>query len=287
MTKNTKVSGMVVLYNPSDKVLDNIKLYINEVEKLYIVDNSEIVNRNVKVQLKNNNNTEYIELGENKGIAKALNIGAHRAIQDGYKWILTMDQDSKPKDNMIDKMVDYIKNNDTNDVGIISPYHLLDTTGFKNLDKDIHEPIRVMTSGNFLNLNIYKQLGGFMNELFIDSVDHEYCYKLKKNNYRIIRINEAILNHNLGEDNRLINFLGKTLRIINHNYIRIYYMTRNELYVRKLYKKNIPRLYRNRYFYIMILIIRIIGWENNKLKKIKYLIKGYIDSKHNKLGKIN
>ena len=36
-----KFAGVVVAFNPSDIVVDNIKTYINNIDKLYVVDNSE------------------------------------------------------------------------------------------------------------------------------------------------------------------------------------------------------------------------------------------------------
>lgn len=46
-----------------------------------------------------------------------------------------------------------------------------------------------------------------MNDLFIDSVNHEYCLRLQKNGYKVIQLNTAIFEHNLG--NRTEHFLNK------------------------------------------------------------------------------
>ena len=50
-----KFAGVVVLYNPSKKINDNIQSYIKGIEKLYIVDNSskdnsEIICRHNKIE---------------------------------------------------------------------------------------------------------------------------------------------------------------------------------------------------------------------------------------------
>ncbi len=51
-----------------------------------------------------------------------------------------------------------------------------------------------------------------MEDLFIDSVDTEYCLRLKKNGYRVVRLNEAILYHPLGDSKNIAvpDFLKKT-----------------------------------------------------------------------------
>ena len=86
------IQGVVVLYNPDYTILDNIKSYLDGIEKLYIVDNSEtknheLINKIVSISAK----CIYIDNNGNQGIAHALNVGAQKAIEDGADWLLTMD----------------------------------------------------------------------------------------------------------------------------------------------------------------------------------------------------
>ena len=37
-----------------------------------------------------------------------------------------------------------------------------------------------MTSGNLLNLKIAEKIGDFEEKLFIDEVDHDYCYRIRR-----------------------------------------------------------------------------------------------------------
>ena len=99
-----KLAGVVVLYEPGDCVLNNINSYIDSLETLYIVDNSSS-NNSKKFKGKK---IRYIYNKGNLGIAEALNIGAKRAIKDGYKWLLTMDQDSCFDKYSIGKMVVFL-----------------------------------------------------------------------------------------------------------------------------------------------------------------------------------
>ena len=102
-----KVAGIVVLYNFNKKVVENIRTYTKYCEIVYAIDNSDKKN-NLLEELNKIENLEYISLGENKGIAKALNVGIEKAKENGYKWALTMDQDSYFTENLLDK---YEKNN--------------------------------------------------------------------------------------------------------------------------------------------------------------------------------
>ena len=39
--KEVKIAGIVTLYNPTDKDIENISTYIDDIEKLYVIDNTE------------------------------------------------------------------------------------------------------------------------------------------------------------------------------------------------------------------------------------------------------
>ena len=95
MVYKNKIEGVVVLYHPDAVIIDNIGTYINELECLYVIDNSETYTDSIVEQLRYLSNVKYINNGGNKGIANALNAGAKLASAAGAAWLLTMDQDSK------------------------------------------------------------------------------------------------------------------------------------------------------------------------------------------------
>ena len=103
------INGIVVWYNPDDKMILNIETYINEVEKLYIVDNSDNSNIEKIKLLKENKKIEYIYYGENKGIAYALNIGLKKGLENEAKYLLTMDQDSYFEENYLERYLNLIE----------------------------------------------------------------------------------------------------------------------------------------------------------------------------------
>lgn len=275
-----KLAGVVVWYNPSKKDIKNIDSYIKAVDKLYIVDNSE--NGSNESKIPNSKKVEYIYQNENLGIAKALNIACYKAIKEKYKFILTMDQDSCFKSNDVDKMKTKISSLDLSKIGIISPWHKTKLKSEKPKE-EIDYPLDVMTSGNILNLDIFQKIGGFKEFLFIDGVDIEYCLNLKKNGYKVMRINSIELQHDLG-DIFYRNFLGKEFMCDNHNYLRIYYMTRNYRYIRKEYR-NIAPEFCDILVKIKGLIFKIVFYEKDKFRKLRSIVFGIYDYKHNNYGK--
>jgi rhamnosyltransferase len=122
---------------------------------------------------------EYIWNGNNLGLAKALNIGAAKATECGYDYLLTMDQDSRATPDMVLKLTQCLNNYDRAKVGIVAPFHITKASGSPE-DVDCHEVLTVMTSGNLVNLTIYNSVGPFREDFFIDYIDEEYCLRLRQ-----------------------------------------------------------------------------------------------------------
>lgn len=289
-----KISGVVVLYNPDDNVMDNIKTYIGKLDKLYVVDNSPVPNDNKDIF--NNKKIEYISNNGNKGIANALNVGAKKAISEKADWLLTMDQDSSFEKGSLEKMINLLNELKTNKLmnevlGLrYNKLGILSAIQRTKLNKDdvlegISYPLVVMTSGNLINLDIYKRLGGFKDWFFIDGVDFEYCLNVKKNGYDIIQMNMAELKHNLGNIEEKSIF-GKKVFVTNHSANRRYYITRNRHYLYDLYNEDFLDYCALELGRTKKELLKIILFENEKLKKIKKIYKGYSDYKKGIKGEL-
>ncbi len=271
---STNIAAVVVVYNPSEEVLRNIFTYIDYVDKLYLYDNSptpRLTNSLSKYKSK----IEYLGNGKNNGIAFALNVGANKAIKDGYKLLLTMDQDSSFSDKNIPLLFDFTHKFSLDNIGIISPFH--NTKGYRVpvSTKEYEEVLAVMTSGNMLNLEIFKRVGGFLEEFFIDYVDFEYCLRLNSMGYKVIQLNNIILEHNLGE---LITrkFFGRTISVTNHPPLRLYYRTRNRLYVTQKYCTTFFRYSVSLLRLIVADFIKVVFFEKQKFEKMKMIGIGII-----------
>ena len=280
MKKQLKVAGIVTLYNPTDEDIDNIKTYINDIDKLYIIDNTE--EKSNEERIPNNKKIEYIFNNKNIGVAEALNIGAKKAIKEGYKWLLTMDQDTTFKKGVLNKLKEIILTQDMTNIGIVTPWHntkLID----KKPNTDFDNPGDVMTSGNLVNLNIYKKIGGFKDWLFIDGIDIEYCLNLRKHGYKILRYNKVEIDHNLG-DLFYKKLRGRLFLCMNHAYFRRYYIMRNYHYICDMYKDFDPG-----YCYSLVSqrhnMLGVILFEKDKIRKIRYYLKGLRDYKKGIKGK--
>lgn len=286
MSGKLKFSGVVVLYKPNvKKVCNNINTYIDSLDKLYIVDNSGYKNIDIYNQYKDNRKVEYIVLNKNMGIAHALNIGMKNSINEEFDWFLTMDQDSKFEKNNFEKFKKFIIEKSCNykNTAILAPHHVTMLYEEDNNNEETLKVLDVMTSGNFINLNIAKKIGFFREDFFIDAVDIEYCLRINSKKYEVRIVNFIKMNHELGNEKR-VRILNRYPIIYNYNYIRRYYITRNTLFTCKQYKSYFPKRCNEIKLNILKTTIKSITMEADKLRKIKSIFIGYIDYKTGKLG---
>lgn len=275
-----RLAATVVFYNPTQEEIANINSYIENVSKVYIIDNSSDIK--AKELLPNSNKVEYISNGENLGIASALNRAAELAIEEGFEWLLTMDQDTHFEKNTFYQFLEKVDNHDLKEVAIITPWHKTELIDPKP-EAPYDYPYDVMTSGNLLNLTIYKELGGFLDWMFIDGVDIDYCFRVRKANYKILRINEVELLHSLG-DIKYHQLFGRKVLCTNHNYIRRYYIARNYLYIKDMHS-DIDQHTCEINARMRRWIIKILLFEKDKYRKIKSICIGKIDYHRGVKGK--
>ncbi|MFT4144616.1 MAG: glycosyltransferase family 2 protein [Mobilitalea sp.] len=275
-----KLAGVVVLYHPSEKTIQNINTYIKDVDILYAVDNSVKKDEKIISEIKAINKVVYLDNKGNRGIAHAQNRAAHKAIKENYEWMLTMDQDSSATENMISLLSEYIEMHDTSKVGIVTAYQKPAHEIKNYFLRDYQQVLVAMSSGNILNLKAYQVVGGLLNKLFIDMVDNEYCLRLNQNGYRVIMVNKAILNHNLGE----IKIVDQLI-FSSHSPLRLYYYVRNDLYVTQTYKEQFPNWIKDKGDIVRRKYIRTLLYDKNKLENLYYMLRAYIDFKRNRFGK--
>jgi len=277
---NQLPAGVVVLYNPDEKVIQNIKTYRDVVDTLFVIDNSDTANKDLGAELTNTPKVNYIKMPHNMGIAAALNIACKKAIDNGFKWILTMDQDSSASTGMVEKLLAYTTDDN---IAIISPYHANRYSPLPDTDEKFSELISAMTSGNLLNLDLYRTIGPFAESLFIDFVDHDYCLCARRLGYKIIQVNDAILEHNLG-NLRQHRFFMTSLYSTNHPPIRKYYIFRNRAFMIQKYKYDFPDFCKREFRRFFTDVLVVVCFEQDKVKKLKMMYKGVRDFLHGKTG---
>lgn len=240
----------IVLYNPDIKRLkENLDAVCKQVKWVYCYNNGLRNDSEVGTLLNTYDNIQLIGTGTNDGIATALNELVKKAEKEGIEWILTLDQDSVVCDGMVEALAAL---KDEKDVAIICP--VIEDVRRKNEKpaiaiNTIDDVDFCITSGSFMNVQKTLEIGGFDEWLFIGLVDNEICYRVKLNDYRIVRNNAVILNHELGNltPSRFENVYLKLGNLLHNETIkklsykravspmRLYYATRNMVYLKKRY----------------------------------------------------
>lgn len=270
-----KIYAGIVLYQPElERLEENINAIKEQVDGIVIVDNAssdiEGIQRVVEKNLLDYK-YYYIRLEENKGIAAALNIIVRKAQEQGCEWVLTLDQDSVCPENMI---TEYCKHIELEKVAMLCPVikdRNFDTGQYKH--EGISNTKRCITSGAFMKIKAFDEIGGFYEKLFIDYVDFEYNARLMNKGYRIYRVNAVVLLHQLGESHE-VDFFGTRAVTTNHSVMRRYYNTRNRVYCAKKYKEYIGRQHTIKYFFKTIVLI--YKYEEKKWSKISAMVRGAI-----------
>ena len=272
----------IVTYNPDiDRLKKNIDAIINQVDKVYIYDNASNNLSDIK-KITDGLNVDIKCDSENNGIAVALNAIVNAAVNDGYKWALTLDQDTICPNDIILKLSKHIGPN----IGIICPGVIYETGRRQGESNRIIENISAcMTSGSLTNIKAVKSVGGYNNDYFIDYVDNEICMKLRINGYSIIRCNECVISHQLGETRNIKLPLIGTMVVNSHNPWRLYYMVRNNYIFIMDYKKNLntPK----EWMKLIYILLNEVCFSTNKRESIKCIRDGLLDAKKGMLGKRN
>ena len=222
-----------------------------------------------------------------------------KAYNGGADYVLQLDQDSIFEENGVKNLLDsfelLIKNKVK--VGILGPSIDIYSNYNKKVtkekigkekriivleDKYYKKVKEVISSGALISKEAYNKNGGVMEELFIDYVDTEYCWRMKNNEFEVIQDLNTRLFHSIG--NGKIKYKGK--EYIVSAPLRNYYQTRNELYLLKYlyvplnWKRDVIKRIIRRFFLFHKFM------PNGELRK-KYIRKGIKDYILNRMGKID
>jgi rhamnosyltransferase len=131
---------------------------------------------------------------------------------------------------------------------------------------------------------VYQQIGPFLNDFFIDYVDDEYCLRLNASGYKVIRCNDALLEHGPGKLTAHP-YRGRTVYVANQNSLRRYYMTRNRFRVIELYRARFPEYCKCQMVNLRGEIKGILLFEDDKFRKLLNTAYGYLDYLRGRMGK--
>lgn len=261
ITSNFSYCAVIIWYNPSQSDIANTHNLAEIISDVLVIDNS---NKSNSKSIKSSN-IQYYPLFENLGIATALNYGFQKAKDHGFKYALSLDQDSNFKLSDMQKFEKYalqlFKNEST---AIVAASLEIDEYNVKPYVKKTN-----ITSGSMTSLVAWEVIGRFKDDFFIDHVDHEFCLRLNQRNFLIYQLPDVYMQHALGYP-KTKKLLGKIYTSPGYSADRLYYYYRNRLYLAKYRKESFHSV--SMFLYRKARLILLV--EDKRLPKIVAMLTG-------------
>ena len=243
-----KIGAIIVFYNPDEdrtrQVLDKVA---PQVDAICVIDNSDQGNyRHLVADLPQ---VTYIPMQGNRGIAAAQNVGLHHFEQEGFDFILFVDQDTMCEPDTVERLFASWKWIDSQGikVGAVAPiavnhgtgqaatYNIARLSEWQEGDHHFLEVIHTMSSFSLIRLSLFREVGYMWEDLFIDAVDCEWCWRAKdKIGARFFYDCDVRMDHILGMGDKKI--AGRNIHITSP--FRMYYSYRNFIWL--LHKSYVP-----------------------------------------------
>lgn len=295
-----RILAVAVTYNPDTALLAQVlQAVAHQVQGVIVVDNgsSKVDDiRSVAAAVE----AHLLANEQNLGIAEAQNQGVAWARTQGYSHVLLLDQDTILAAGVIADLSDKLRalEKEHGGVAAIGPaYYELNsqqqTRGYRAKGLRLArlslanqaQPIEsdfIIASGSLIPLAILEKVGGFKEDLFIDLVDVEWCFRARAAGYRSFLSPTAAVDHHLGSGTVGIG----SRQIAVHVPIRNYYWVRNALWLaRQPFTPPAWKLY---------FISRSLGFlavyttlVDKRVLRLRLICRGILDSFSGHLGPLN
>jgi len=297
---------IIVTYNPDqDTLLTCLEGLLTQTENVIVVDNGSDARIDVIVHnlpFPQRHNVRLIALEQNYGLGKAYNAGIALARSLKAAFVLLMDQDSIPESNMLAELHSAFMHLEEQgkSIAAVGPrYHDHATNrlsefvavGSWSLTRLRCAPslpyVRadfIISSGSLISLRSLDQIGDMDEDLFIDHIDTEWCFRAKAKGFDIYGVCNAIMLHSLGE-RRILVWWGRWRSISVHQPFRYYYMFRNSvlLWQRSYMPAAWKRADKIRIFYFFWFFLIV---SPNRRANLGMMLKGLKDGFQKKSGKL-
>ena len=286
------VCAVIITYHPDKALPERVAAVKRQVDLIVIVDNTESAEAALIISRLAGDKILIICNQRNVGVAKALNQGIEQGIGLGCSWFLTLDQDTWIDEKLVVTYQEFVRTKDVSRLGIIGCNFKDPNSGAVFLKGYLDSPGRwveqpvVITSGSFFSARTFLELGPFREDLFIDCIDHEYCFRARKKTLRNYMYTEPFLLHGIGKQIRH-RFYWISVVSNNHAPFRCYYMGRNIILVSKAYFFQEPWQAMLLLRSLLAKFFLIIVFENEKLIKLKAMLLGVWDGVTDPRGQKN
>jgi rhamnosyltransferase len=255
------ILGVVVTYNPNLlDLIENLRFINSQVDKLVVFDNASINQEQIR-NILSKESIEILSSNRNVGLGAAYNKVIELHIGK-FDFLITFDQDTKIPQDLVANLMRLFS---ISDVGVVGPNFEMKKSSFSSY-RDVHVLIQ---SACIFRMSLFDEIGGFNEKYFIDSVDFEFCLRVKKKGYRVLMSNVDYIKHELGVKKNMSFF-----SIITHSSIRNFYIARNHVNLSLRYFRYFPFFIIKKNIFFVIHFFKLLFFDRN-IKSIHNFISGF------------
>ena len=299
------VHAVVVTYLPDIQVLNELLTALAvQVACVQIVDNTPQADARVPALLDELalGNMHLLRMGENLGIARALNDGAAAAIAAGATHLLLSDQDSLPPPDMVTGLLRVEREVTAKGVrvGAVGPTFTDGNTGITfpfqvdvpgkffyghtrtNAEWPLVEALTLITSGCLIPAAAWAAVGPMREDFFIDHVDIEWSHRARTAGFKLYGTAWATMAHRMGDAQLRVWYFGWH-RESAYSPLRVYYRMRNFVVLCK--QDSIPARWklRNSVYWIKFVYAHVV-FGSAKLQAMRMVLRGLWDGLRGRMG---
>ena len=290
------VCAGVVAHNPkSDELSSLVETLLHSAGWVVVVDNNSSDCFYLEA-LECQSGVTVIRNSENRGVSGGINQIIKEASARDAKFVVAFDQDTKITAELIPVLVGHFESllasgetvaaigpcvvDDFTDRGMpFVRFRLPFNTRYNReavlQGESLVECDFLISSGCLMSLQALKDIGVMNDELFIDNVDLEWCFRARQKQYRIYGDFTVAVRQQIGVALTRIPFTNAVIRY--HDYSRHYFMTRNRVWLYRQRHANTAWVVHDVFRFAGKLLYLLV-FKGNRLALLKSSLKGVIDS---------
>jgi rhamnosyltransferase len=277
MTRPPRVLGVVVAFHPTEEIREHLRVLARQVERVVVVDNTPGSGPVSFAAANLPPNVSWRPLGDNRGIARALNVGVDEAEQERFDWLVAFDQDTGIEEGYVARLL--ARAGSDPGVGMVVPRLASDRTPAPS-----GEVRRAITSGSLTRVAAFARAGPYREEFFIDAVDFEFCIRLRRAGYRILQDGDTVLRHAVGSP-RAGSIAGVQVVTSNHAAVRRYYKVRNRVVLVREHFLDEPAWLSREILSTGWEVLKVLLLEEDRGEKLSMMARGAVDGLRGRLGR--
>lgn len=229
ITDATEICAIIPTFRPDDGLQQRIDRLAIQVGHIVLVDDSgdPATASTLETLAHRYSNLSLLRNQCNLGLAASLNRGIAEANRRGFGWILTLDDDTTVERDMCGQLVEgWSEISKAGPIGILAMSWGAGHQG-QSVDRIEYKSKRmVITSGSLMAMAIFDHVGPFREEFIIDSVDTDYCLRVRARGLPVLQLARRGFTQRLGEP-RTVKWGPFRRTILEHSALRTYYRVRN------------------------------------------------------------